>query len=201
MRKPTKRQLEVLDFINSFRKENSFSPTIREIAGHFGISVRAAYDHVGALKKKKLIIYHVGRSRTIEIVNLETVSDNSAHTSVPLLGKVSAGVPIFAEENHEYNLSLPKTIVGEGTLFALKVEGDSMIDASIKEGDIAIFSRQEVVENGQIVAVRVDEAFTIKRLYKEKNRFRLQAANPSYSPIYRTDIQVLGRLITLIRQY
>ena len=201
MRKPTKRQLEVLDFINNFKKANSFSPTIREIAGHFGISVRAAYDHVGALRKKSLIVYHVGRSRTIEIVNSEIESNDSAYRSVPLLGKVSAGVPIFAEENHEYSLSLSTTLVGEGVLFALRVEGDSMIDASIKEGDIAVFSKQEMAENGQIVAARVDEAITIKRIYREKHQFRLQSENPSYSPICRTDIQVLGRLVALIRQY
>jgi len=200
MRAPTSRQTEVLDFLKSFLSGHKYPPTIREVAGHFGISVKGAYDHVKALEKKGLIACDNNRSRAIEIIETPADSNNNL-VQVPLLGHVAAGMPLFAEENFEGNIPMSAMLVGNGKIFALRVEGESMTGAGIMDGDIAVFSQQAQVENGQIVVAMVDEAVTLKRFYKEKNRVRLQAENPAYPPMYTADVRVLGRLITIIRSY
>ena len=200
MRAPTNRQTEVLNFLKSFLSGHKYPPTIREVAGHFGISVKGAYDHVKALEKKGLIACDNNRSRAIEILETHADSDNS-QVQVPLLGHVAAGMPLFAEENFEGNIPISAMLVGNGKVFALRVEGESMIGAGIMDGDIAVFSQQAQVENGQIVVAMVDEAVTLKRFYKEKNRVRLQAENPAFPPIYTADVRILGRLVSIIRSY
>ncbi len=200
MKGPTKRQSEVLNFIRTFVREHKYPPTIREIAGHFSISVKGAYDHLKALEKKELISCDTNRSRAIEIMEQEQDGTESP-VQVPILGHVAAGTPLFAEENYQGSLSLPVSMVGRGNVFALKVEGDSMIEAGIMDGDIAVFTQQHVAENGQIVVAMVDEAVTLKRFYKEKNRVRLQAENPAYPPLYTADVRILGCLKQLIRSY
>ena len=200
MRAPTSRQTEVLDFLKSFLSGHKYPPTIREVAGHFGISVKGAYDHVKALEKKGLIACDNNRSRAIEIIETPADSNNNL-VQVPLLGHVAAGMPLFAEENFEGNIPMSAMLVGNGKIFALRVEGESMTGAGIMDGDIAVFSQQAQVENGQVVVAMVDEAVTLKRFYKEKNRVRLQAENPAYPPMYTADVRVLGRLITIIRSY
>ena len=200
MKDPTKRQIEVLGFLKSFLNGHKYPPTIREIATHFDISIKGAYDHVKALEKKGFITCDNNRSRAIEIIETDQ-NYSSNQVQVPLLGHVAAGMPLFAEENFEGNLSLPSMLVGRGRIFALRVEGDSMIGAGIMDGDIAVFSQQSQVENGQIVVAMVEEAVTLKRFYKEKNRVRLQAENPAYPPMYTADVRILGRLVTILRSY
>ncbi len=200
MKAPTRRQTEVLDFLKSFLSGHKYPPTIREIAAHFGISVKGAYDHVKALEKKGLIACDNNRSRAIEIIETQSDSDD-IQRQVPLLGHVAAGMPLFAEENNEGSLSLPASMVGSGDVFALRVEGESMIGAGIMDGDVAVFAHQPNAENGQIVVAMVDEAVTLKRFYKEKNRVRLQAENPAYPPLYTADVRILGRLVALVRSY
>ena len=200
MKAPTSRQTEVLDFLKAFLSGHKYPPTIREIAAHFGISVKGAYDHVKALEKKGLIACDNNRSRAIEIIETQSDSDD-IQRQVPLLGHVAAGMPLFAEENNEGSLSLPASMVGSGDVFALRVEGESMIGAGIMDGDVAVFAHQPNAENGQIVVAMVDEAVTLKRFYKEKNRVRLQAENPAYPPLYTADVRILGRLVALVRSY
>lgn len=200
MKAATRRQTEVLNFLKSYLRGHKYPPTIREVAGHFGISVKGAYDHVKALEKKGLIACNNNRSRAIEILeDSESAATEQVH--IPLLGHVAAGQPLFAEENNEGSLAMPVSMVGRGQVFALRIEGESMIDAGIFDGDIAIFNRQNQAENGQIVVAMVDEAVTLKRFYQEKNRVRLQAENPAYPPIYTADARILGRLVTIIRSY
>lgn len=198
MKAPTRRQTEVLDFIKSYLGDHKYPPTIREIATHFGISVKGAYDHVKALEKKSLISCDNNRSRAIEVTESP---DSVSEVRVPLLGHVAAGQPLFAEENHEETLTLPASLVGRGRSFALRVEGDSMIGAGIEDGDVAVFVQQPEAENGQIVVAMVDEAVTLKRFYREKNRVRLQAENPAYPPLFTADVRVLGKLVALVRSY
>jgi repressor LexA len=200
MKTPTRRQTEVLDFLKSYLSEHKYPPTIREVAGHFGISVKGAYDHVKALEKKGLISCDNNRSRAIEIMDNRD-NREMEQVQVPLLGHVAAGMPLFAEENNEGSLSMPVSMVGKGRLFALHVEGESMIGAGIMDGDIAIFTQQSQVENGQIVVAMVDEAVTLKRFYREKNRVRLQAENPAFPPLYTADVRILGRLVSVVRSY
>ena len=116
-------------------------------------------------------------------------------------GHVAAGTPLLAEENQDGYLELSPTLIGGRDHFALRVEGDSMTDAGITDGDLAVFTQQSVAENGDIVVAMVEEAVTLKRFYKEKNRVRLQAENAAYPPIYTRDVRILGKLVTLIRRY
>jgi repressor LexA len=200
MKEITKRQNEVLSFIKSFIAAHKYPPTIREISTAFGISVKGAYDHVKALERKGFIALNTNRSRTIEVLDAgETDADSLV--SIPLLGRVAAGKPLFADENHDGELRLPRELLGTKQHFALNIRGDSMEGAGIFSGDVGVFAQQSVAENGEIVVAMVDDAVTLKRFYKEKNRVRLEAENPSYPSIYTQNVRVLGKLVHLIRSY
>lgn len=204
MKRLTARQEEVLRFICSFIEEHSYPPTMREIAAQFRISPKGAHDHVKALEKKGKIKYDEKRSRTIEpIHSLDSENPGEETRKIPLLGNVAAGKPLFAEENFERMVIFPGTkLKHNGTYFALSVSGDSMQDAGILDGDTAVFLQSSTPENGDIVVARVnDEAVTLKRFYKEKNRVKLKAENPVYPPIYSQNVTVLGKLEHIIRSY
>lgn len=200
MKKLTPRQKEVLDFIGNFISANKFPPTIREISEGFSISVRGAYDHVRALKKKNYIRYNAHQSRTIEILK-HSGGEEENFRKIPLLGSVAAGRPLLAEENLEGYLSIPEHFLKNGSYFALHVQGDSMSGAGIRDGDTAIILQQPTARDRDIVVAMVDDAVTLKRFFKEKNRIKLQAENPDYPPIYSQDLRILGRLAFLMRSY
>ena len=200
MKALTIRQQEILDFMKRFIKEHKYPPTIREIAGDFHISVKGAYDHVKALEKKKQIRCDLGRSRAIEIVNGEEKAEDIVE--VPVIGHVAAGIPLFAEENFDGVLKISAENLSRGKHFALRVQGDSMEGAGILDGDTAIFEQKNYADNGDIVvAVLNDEAVTLKRFYKEKNRIKLKAENPVYPPIYSQSVRILGKLACIMRSY
>lgn len=199
MKAITQRQSEVLSYIKAFITQHKFPPTIREISESFSISVKGAYDHVKALEKKHFIRLDNNRSRTIEVLDEEESTDRSVE--VPVVGNVAAGLPLLAEENLDGSVKLPEDYVRKGQHFALHVTGDSMRDAGIMDGDIAVFRQQPTAENGDIVVAMVEEAFTLKRFFKEKNRVRLQAENPDYPPLFTQNVRVLGKLAHLIRRY
>ena len=200
MKAITRRQSEVLEYIKAFISDHHFPPTIREISAHFGISVKGAYDHVKALEKKHYIKIDNNRSRTIEVIG-QKHEEQSDVVEIPILGNVAAGLPLLAEENLEGTVSLAAASVGSGQHFALHVQGDSMRDAGIMDGDLAVIRHQQVANNGDIIVAMLEEAVTLKRFYKEKNRVRLQAENPAYPPIFTRDVRVLGKLAHLIRSY
>jgi repressor LexA len=201
MKKLTDRQEQVLHFIADFLDRHHYPPTIREIAKNFEISVKGAYDHVKALEKKEKIICNMNRSRAIEIVGQSDGRGEEEFVSIPVLGNVAAGTPLFAEENLDGTIKLPVTMLKSGPHFALRVKGDSMQDAGIMSGDIAVFRQQNIADNGTIVVAMVNEAVTLKRFFKEKNRVKLKAENPVYPPIYTTNIQILGKLLCVFRYY
>jgi len=200
MKAITSRQSEVLDYIKAFIGEHHFPPTMREISENFSISVKGAYDHVKALEKKGYLKIDNNRSRTIEVVGYDEPVDEQVR-EIPILGNVAAGLPLLAEENLEGTVRLPTEHLGSGSHFALHVRGDSMRNAGIMDGDLAVFRQQPVAENGDIVVAMVEEAVTLKRFYREKNRVRLQAENPAYPPIFTQHVRVLGKLAHLIRSY
>ncbi len=200
MKSLTTRQREVLDFIKNYKNRCSYPPTIREIAENFSISVKGAYDHLKALEKKESIRCNLRRSRAIEVVEDEQSCNEIAE--IPLLGNVAAGKPLMAEENFDGTIPVPFSVLKNGKHFALKVKGDSMKDAGILEDDIALFRHQNTAENGNIVVAMLDdEAVTLKRFYREKNRVKLKAENPVYPPIYTQNIRILGKLIYVMRNY
>ncbi|MCG8480496.1 MAG: transcriptional repressor LexA [Spirochaetales bacterium] len=202
MRPITSRQQEVLEFIRRFVAENKYPPTIREISEHFGISVKGAYDHVKALQRKGAIRCDTNRSRAIEVLDDPAdETDETAVRQVPILGMVAAGKPLLAEENYDGTVSVPAMMLGNKRYFALHVHGDSMINAGIMDGDIAIIAQQPVADNGDIIVAMIDEAVTLKRFYRESNRVQLKAENPVYPPIYTRDARILGRLAHIVRNY
>lgn len=201
MKAITRRQREVLDHIKTYITDHKYPPTMREISEYFSISVKGAYDHVKALERKGYIHLNNHRSRTIEVLDDEHESEDRSMAEVPILGSVAAGRPLFAEENYDGTIRLPREYVRGARNFALNVQGDSMRDAGIHDGDVAVFAHQNVADNGDIVVAMVDEAVTLKRFFREKNRVKLQAENPAYPPIYTQDARILGKLTHLIRSY
>lgn len=203
MKELTERQREVLSFIARYVTDHAYPPTIREIADHFSISVKGAYDHLNALKKKNCLRYGDKRSRTIEVLKREAEpEDQASSVDVPVLGEVAAGKPILAEENWDGTVPVPACMLRRGgQFFALKVRGDSMEGAGIMDGDLAVVEKRETARDGEIVVAVVEEAVTLKRFFKESSRVRLQAENPAYSPIYCQEARVLGRLSCIIRKY
>lgn len=200
MKALTKRQQEVLHFLKTYMIEHKYPPTIREIAANFSISVKGAYDHVKALEKKNKIHCDLNRSRAIGIVEPESL-DEEELLSIPILGNVAAGVPLFAEENLDGHVKLPSKSFGKGKHFALVVRGDSMQNAGILDGDLAIFIQQNIADNGNIIVAMVNDAVTLKKFYKEKNRIMLKAENPIYPPIYTQNLNILGKLVCIYRNY
>ena len=197
----TTRQREVFDFIRSFIRIKRYPPTIREIAVNFGFSVKGSYDHVKALQKKGFIRCAGNRSRAIEVIADTDAERQPNLVSVPVLGAVAAGRPLFAEENLTGWIQVPAASLKKGQHFALQVRGDSMKDAGIMDGDVVVVSHQETAENGEIVVAMVDEAVTLKRFFVERNRVRLKAENPKYPPLYTQNVRILGRLAFLMRSY
>ncbi|HZK20137.1 MAG TPA: transcriptional repressor LexA [Treponemataceae bacterium] len=200
----TDRQREVLTFISSFTEENSCPPTIRETAAHFSISPKAIQDHFTALRKKGCLSQANNRSRSLRVLvdGFKTTSCKKI-VQIPLLGTVAAGKPLFADENFQEMISLPNNMLHEkdAQYFALYVRGDSMIDAGIHSGDIAVIKKQELANNGQIIVALIEDLVTLKRFYRENKRIRLQAENEKHKPIYCQDLRILGVLTNILRNY
>lgn len=200
MKTLTPRQRQILDYVKTYLEQHHYPPTIREISERFSISVRGAYDHIKALERKGFVKLDSNRYRSLVVLDQDT-SDRDQMTRVPLLGAVAAGRPLFSEENWERYIPVPMEYLGKGNYFALRVQGDSMTGAGIFNGDLAIVRQQADAENGQIIVAMVEDAVTLKRFFREKNRIKLQSENPLYPPIYAQNLRILGRLAHLIRSY
>ncbi len=196
----TKRQKQILDYITKFIKKNDYAPSLEEMKEHFKLSsVSTIHQHIEALREKRYLKKIENHPRSIEINNKRI---ESGLIAIPLLGTIAAGEPIEAIENPEtITLSkseLPKT----GNHYALKVEGDSMIDEGIFDGDIVILRQQSDAENGEtVVALINDNEVTLKKIYKEKNRIRLQPANPKIKPIFTKELEVQGKVVSIMRHF
>lgn len=203
MKALTGRQLEILDFVRTYSRENGCPPTIRECASHFGISLGAVQCHFAALQKKGYLSQSDKRSRSVRVImDEEGYEPPPSVTRVPLLGSVAAGKPLLSEENYDGYVNLSEPLVkNDGTYFALRVKGSSMIGAGILDGDIAIIRQCNTADNGQIVVAVLDDAITLKRFYREDYRIRLQPENDDFKPIYCQDVLVVGILSSIIRNY
>jgi len=200
MKEPTERQKEVLGFIAAYINIHTYPPTIREVADFFSISIKGASDHLTALRKKGLLKQGDKKSRTMELVG---GGDEEDFKEIPILGTVAAGRPILAVENMDGFIKMHRTLLrNKAKYFALKVKGDSMEEAGIMDGDMAVIEYQNTVRNGEIAVVMLDDAVTLKTFYKESARVKLQPENSKYSPIYCSrDVRVLGRLAHIFRSY
>ncbi len=199
----TKRQKDVLDVIKKFMASNGYPPTVREIAEIMHLSSPATIQvHLESLEKKGYIKKHGNMNRTIELLVINEYENN--HTmDIPLLGKVTAGIPIEAIENPDEYFTVPSSMVnGKNEVFALNVSGDSMINAGIFDDDIVIIERTNSAKNGDIVVAMNDEnEVTIKRFFKEDNHFRLQPENDYMEPIILDNVTILGKLVGLYRTF
>jgi repressor LexA len=199
----TARQRQVYEFIRRYLEANNQPPTIAEIGGQFQMSSSASVHSIlSALEREGLIKRIPNVSRGIELVKVdETGADEF---EVPLLGLVAAGQPIEAILAHE-TVSAPKSMIGRGRMFALRVRGDSMIEENIQDNDIIIVSSQPTAENGQMVVALIDGNYaTVKKFYREPDFIRLEPANPQFKPIFiktAERLQIQGVVRGLIRNY
>ena len=203
MRGITDRQKEVLTFISTYTEENSYPPTVRDISNHFGISLRAVQDHILALQKKGFLSQSQKKARSIRV--LSDCREKEPETfigKVPLRGTVAAGKPLLSEENLDGYVNLTEPFVRPGkSYFALRVRGQSMINAGILDGDLAVVEQASTAQDGQIIVAVIDDAITLKRYYKEAERIRLQPENPNFQAIYCTDVRIVGILSNIVRTY
>jgi repressor LexA len=192
----TQKQKDVLKFIYTQVRSRNIAPTIREIASHFGFSSTGTVrDYLRALTTKGYIKIEEGKSRAIELIR-------DAICQVPVLGRVQAGSPVYAVEDLMGYLNLDKIIFPEPDVFALRVKGDSMIDAGIMANDFAVIKRQDFAKVGDIVVAMIGEEATIKRLVKTNGKYFLQPANVNYQPIPVTeDVTIIGKLLNVVREY
>lgn len=202
MKELTERQELVLKFITDVIKERGYPPTVREIGDKFEITAKGAYDHLKAIEKKGYLKTTPNQSRAIELTR-HSVEDGIPvrAMSIPLLGRVAAGIPIFAEENIEDYIPIPDDLARKGVLYALRVVGESMIGAGINDGDIAIIQKKETARNGEIVVAMVENEATLKTYFKETDYVRLEPSNKAFKPIKTKKAQILGKLIGLFRFY
>ncbi len=199
----TRRQKEILDFIENHIENVGYAPSIEDICSQFGLSSTATvHKHLSNLEQKGLIRRFPNRSRAIELCRIERVP-YGAVVSAPLLGRIAAGRPIEVVEVPE-SIELPESMVGKRPTFVLKVEGDSMIDEQIRDGDYVIMEQSATAEDGQIVVALIGgEEATLKRFYREKDGVRLQPANVNMSPVILKDgeFQIQGVVIGVLRKY
>lgn len=196
----TKRQKQILEYIKKFIKENDYAPTIEEIKRHFRLSSLATvHKHIENLKTKGELRKVENQPRSIQLNNSNKRSDL---IEIPLLGTIAAGAPIEAIEFPE-TISVPKPQLSKsGKHYALRVQGDSMIDEGIFDGDTVVIKKQPTAENGEMVAALLnDNEVTLKKIYKEKNRFRLQPANPNLKPIFVNELTIQGKVTSVVRNF
>jgi adenine-specific DNA-methyltransferase len=196
----TKRQKQILDFITKYNKRYGVSPALEEIKRHFRLkSVSGIHQHIEALKNKGYLTKSENQPRGIEVNRL---SRTAGTIKIPLLGVITAGEPVEAYEAPE-NITVSKDLIPKGgDYFALKVNGDSMIDEGIFDGDTVIIRKQQIAENGEtIIALLNGSETTLKKIYREKNRFRLQPANPNLKPIFVKELEIHGKVVSVIRNF
>lgn len=202
MDKLSKRQKDILNFIIETVMGKGYPPSVREIGEAVGLaSSSTVHGHLERLERKGYIRRDPEKPRAIEITTDDfTYGQDESVKKVPLLGRVTAGVPITAYENIEDYFPLPRQIVKSDQVFMLRVIGDSMIEAGIFDGDLIIIRQQNTANNGEIVVAMTEEdEATVKRFYKEKARFRLEPENSAMEPIIVDNITILGKVIGLYR--
>ena len=195
MKQLSKSQIKIFEYLKEC-SENGRVPSVREICENTGLSsTSTVHYHLKHLEDKGYIVREHGVNRCIQITGEEK------SVSVPVLGKVAAGNPIVAIEDIECYVPVPEKLKRGKELFALRIQGESMINAGILNDDIVIVNRTPVAENGEIVVALVEDSATVKRFYKENGHYILQPENDDYEPIIVDEVILLGKVISLIRNY
>src|SRR6185436_9038130 len=201
----TERQRDILQFIRDFQKQRGVAPTHREICDQFGFSsYGTVYKHLSLLEKKGLIRRDWNQKRGVELVEQQDEQREPAAgvRELPLFGYIAAGRPLDVDVSDE-TISVPEHLTTRGENYVLKVRGDSMIDDGILDGDLVIIVRREQAYNGEMVVANVNGEVTLKRIYREGERVRLQPANATMSPIFAParDVAVQGVVVGLMRRF
>ena len=192
----TARQEQVLRFIREFTRANGYPPTVREIGSELELSSPSTvHVHLGNLERLGLIRRDPSKPRALELVDAPRPP-----RPLPLVGQVAAGVPILAEQNIEDYVDVPALLRRSDDDFLLRVEGDSMIDAGIHNDDLIVVHRQATAENGDIVVALVGDEATTKRFFREGSRIRLQPANDLYEPIVLDQVDLVGKVVGVLRR-
>ena len=209
-RKITKRQQQIYDYICSYQKQKGYPPSVREMAAAVGLSSPSTvHAHLSALEARGLIKRDKTKPRALEVFNEDGTpaskqdaaeQTNRSSVTLPLVGRVAAGVPILAEQNIEDTYTLPIEFATDSSSFILEVHGNSMINAGIFNGDFIIVREQKSANNGEIVVAMIDGTATVKTFYKEQGRVRLQPENDTMEPIYATNPTILGKVVALMRR-
>ena len=200
----TPTQEKVLNFLKDFLREKGFPPTLREIASHFGLrGPKAPQKTLSILESKGYIRKIPGGSRAIEILSYPQFSLTQI-LPIPIVGRVNAGEPILALENIEGYINFDRTLVSSGDVFLLRVQGNSMIDAHIQDGDFALVKPQPNGEDGEIVVALIEDEATIKRIFKKRDLIRLEPANSKMEPIVvkkgEKKITIVGKVVGIFRK-
>ncbi|NME81657.1 transcriptional repressor LexA [Clostridium sp. SM-530-WT-3G] len=195
------KQLEIYEFLKSYTESKGYPPSVREICEAVSLrSTSTVHGHLKRLEKKGLIKRDPSKPRALEIAEFST--PKTEMINIPIVGKITAGLPILATENVEDTFSLPLNFIKhDKELFMLRVSGESMIKVGINDNDLAIIESCNDAANGEIVVALIDDSATIKTFYKEKDHIRLQPENDTMSPIIVDNCLILGKLVGIYRAY
>ena len=192
-------QQRILEYIKSEIQTKGYPPSVREITNAVGLkSTSTVHGHLTRLEKKGLLHRDAMKPRAMEVIGDPNFVRN-ATTAIPVVGRVTAGQPILAEENVDEYIPIPDAMLGDGEHFILLVKGESMIQAGIMDGDYVVVRKQQEANNGDIVVAMIEDSATVKRFYKEHGHFRLQPENPTMDPIYTDEVTILGKVVSLYR--
>ena len=210
-RKISKRQQQIYDFIRSYQLEKGYPPSVREMAAAVGLSSPSTvHAHLSVLEEHGLIKRDATKPRALEVFNEDGTSATLAAVkespdrgtiTLPLVGRVAAGLPILAEQNVEDSFTVPTEIATDSSSFVLEVHGNSMVEAGIFNGDYIIVREQKNAMNGEIVVALIDGEATVKTFYKEQGRVRLQPESSTMGPIYVENPTILGKVVALMRRF
>ena len=194
-------QAKILEYIQRATKEKGYPPSVREICTATGLkSTSTVHGHLLRLQKKGLLNRDSMKPRAITLTAEPEQTDPTLHY-VPIVGCVTAGVPILATENIEEYIALPYTLLDKGEHYMLRIRGESMIDAGIYDGDYVVVKKQPSAYNGDIVVAMIEDEATVKRYYRENGMFRLQPENRSMQPIFTPEVTILGKVVSLYRKF
>jgi repressor LexA len=199
----TARQRKILEFITATTTERGYPPSVREIGDAVGLSSPSSVSHqLGQLVAKGYINRDATRARAIDLRTPEPEHQVAVEPSrlVPLVGQIAAGGPILAEQDVAEVFPLPRSLVGDGTLFMLRVKGDSMVDAAICDGDFVVVRQQPTCENGDIVAALMDDEATVKTYKRRDGHVWLMPHNPAYEPILGDQAVIMGKVVSVLRK-
>jgi repressor LexA len=198
-----KRERQLLEFVSQFMQKNGYAPTLAEICDGLGLrSPATVHEHIQNLIDKGVLKKDEGVRRGLEIVDQRVMGWIQTAVEIPLVGKIAAGSPIEALEDRTAAVTVPPDMVGKKRCFALQVRGNSMIEASILDGDFVICEETSEANDGDIVVALLNENFaTLKRFFREGDHVRLQPANSTMTPILTKNVTVQGKVVGVIRKY